>query len=39
MQQIAFVQGAKKLIEMCAGVKVGENLLIVTDIGRPFSVV
>ncbi|MFN8455965.1 MAG: aminopeptidase [Anaerolineae bacterium] len=38
MQQIAFVQGAKKLVEICAGVKAGENLLIVTDIGRPLSV-
>lgn len=38
MQQLALVGGAKKLVEVCAGIKPGENLLIVTDIGRPFSV-
>lgn len=38
MQQIALVRGAKTLVELCAAVKPGERLLIVTDIGRPFSV-
>lgn len=38
MQQIALARGARILVETCAGVRTGERLLIVTDIGRPFAV-
>ena len=31
-------EGAKKIVEVCAGVKPGERVLIVTDKNRPFSV-
>lgn len=31
-------EGAKKIVEVCAGVKPGETVLIVTDKNRPFSV-
>ncbi|MBW2123932.1 MAG: aminopeptidase [Deltaproteobacteria bacterium] len=31
-------KGAKKIVETCAGVKQGENVLIITDNGRPSSV-
>jgi aminopeptidase len=31
-------EGAKKIVKVCAGVKPGETVLIVTDKNRPFSV-
>jgi 2,5-dihydroxypyridine 5,6-dioxygenase len=38
MRQVALARGAKKIVETCMGVKENEELLIVTDHGRPFSV-
>lgn len=38
MKQIMLQHGAKTIIEVCAAVKPGERLLIVTDLGRPLSV-
>ncbi|MFN8593818.1 MAG: aminopeptidase [Thermomicrobiales bacterium] len=38
MRQLALARGARTLVETCAAVKPGERLLIVTDLGRPFSV-
>ncbi len=38
MQQIRLARGARTLVETCAGVRPGERLLVVTDVGRPFSV-
>ena len=30
--------GARKVVEICAGVKPGENVLVLTDTDRPFSI-
>jgi 2,5-dihydroxypyridine 5,6-dioxygenase len=38
MRQVALARGAKKIVETCMDVKENEELLIVTDFGRPFSV-
>lgn len=38
MRQLALVRGARTLVETCAAVKRDERLLVVTDVGRPFSV-
>ena len=38
MRQLALVRGARTLVETCAAVKSDERLLVVTDVGRPFSV-
>lgn len=38
MRQLALARGARTLVETCAGVSPGERLLVVTDVGRPFSV-
>ncbi len=31
MKQIETIRGARTIVETCAGVKVGENVLIITD--------
>lgn len=38
MFQMELAKGAKKIVEICAGVKPQENVLIITDNGRPYSV-
>jgi leucyl aminopeptidase (aminopeptidase T) len=38
MGQIDLAEGARKVVEMCAGVKPGESTLIITDTSRPYSV-
>lgn len=38
MYQMELARGAKKIVEICAGVKPQESVLIITDNGRPYSV-
>lgn len=38
MKIINMTKGARKIVEECVGVKKGENVLIVTDTGRDFSI-
>ena len=38
LRNMDMAKGAKKIVEVCGGVKPGEKVLIVTDTGREFSI-
>jgi 2,5-dihydroxypyridine 5,6-dioxygenase len=39
MKKIEMIIGAKKIVDECTKVKQGENVLIITDTGEPFSII